>query len=78
MTHGNATQAAIQAGYSRATAKQQGSRLLTFIDVRAAIKVRVEADPRIATRAERQRTLSDMAYGAGNSATSASRTAGTR
>ena len=65
MTHGNATQAAIEAGYSRATAKQQGSRLLTFVDVRAAIKARVEADPRIATRAERQRILSDMAYGAG-------------
>ncbi len=33
----NATQAAIRAGYSEDTAKQQGSRLLTVTDVRAAI-----------------------------------------
>jgi phage terminase small subunit len=34
----NATQAAIRAGYSEATAKQQGSRLLTNADVQAAIR----------------------------------------
>lgn len=33
----NATQAAIRAGYSSDTAKQQGSRLLTNVAVRAAI-----------------------------------------
>ena len=33
----NATQAAIRAGYSSDTAKQQGSRLLSNVDVRAAI-----------------------------------------
>ena len=33
----NATQAAIRAGYSQDTAKQQGSRLLSNVDVRAAI-----------------------------------------
>ena len=33
----NATQAAIRAGYSEATAKQQGSRLLTYADVQARI-----------------------------------------
>lgn len=33
----NATQAAIRAGYSPATAKQQGARLLTNVDVRAAV-----------------------------------------
>lgn len=33
----NATQAAIAAGYSVATAKQQGSRLLTHADVKAAL-----------------------------------------
>lgn len=33
----NATQAAIRAGYSEDTAKQQGSRLLTNVDVRAAV-----------------------------------------
>lgn len=34
----NATQAAIRAGYSKATAKQQGSRLLTHADVGASIE----------------------------------------
>lgn len=33
----NATQAAVAAGYSVATAKQQGSRLLTHVDVKAAL-----------------------------------------
>jgi hypothetical protein len=33
----NCTQAAIRAGYSAATAKQQGSRLLTNVDVLAAV-----------------------------------------
>lgn len=33
----NATQAAIRAGYSEKTAKQQGSRLLTNADIRARI-----------------------------------------
>jgi phage terminase small subunit len=33
----SATQAAIRAGYSPKTAKQQGSRLLTHADIRAAI-----------------------------------------
>ena len=34
----NATQAAIRAGYSKATAKQQGSRLLTNVDVQAEVQ----------------------------------------
>lgn len=34
----NATQAAITAGYSEKTAKQQGSRLLTDVDVKAALE----------------------------------------
>lgn len=34
----NATQAAIRAGFSAATAKQQGSRLLSDVDIRAAIE----------------------------------------
>ena len=33
----NASQAAIRAGYSRKTAKQQGSRLLTNVDVQSAL-----------------------------------------
>lgn len=35
--HWNATKAAIQAGYSEHTAKQQGSRLLTYADVQAEL-----------------------------------------
>ncbi len=35
----NATQAAIRAGYSPKTAKQQGSRLLTQADVQAAVEL---------------------------------------
>ena len=57
---GNATQAAISAGYSPKTAKQQGSQLLTFVDVQRAIQTRVAADPAITTREERQRFWSDV------------------
>lgn len=39
----NATQAALRAGYSPATAKQQGSRLLTNVDVKAAIDAKLQA-----------------------------------
>lgn len=39
---GNATQAAIKAGYSKKTAKQQGSRLLTNVDVAAEVAKRRE------------------------------------
>ena len=39
----NATQAALGAGYSERTAKQQGSRLLTNVDVQAAIAEAQEA-----------------------------------
>ena len=35
---GNATQAAIEAGYSPKTAKQQGSRLLTRVDIKLALE----------------------------------------
>lgn len=61
MTHGNATLAAKEAGYSPDTAKQQGSRLLTSVDVRAAIRARIDGDGRIATRQERQWVLTMMA-----------------
>lgn len=44
----NATQAAIRAGYSEATAKQQGSRLLTNVDVAAAVSA---AQTKVAKRA---------------------------
>lgn len=36
----NATQAAIRAGYSEKTARQQGSRLLSFVNVQAVIEER--------------------------------------
>ena len=39
----NATQAAIRAGYSRKTAKVQGSRLLTNADVAAAVESGIAA-----------------------------------
>lgn len=38
---GNATQAAIMAGYSEHTAKQAGSRLLTHVDVQHALNRRL-------------------------------------
>ena len=38
----NATQAAIRAGYSRKTAKQQGARLLTNVDLQAEIERQTE------------------------------------
>ena len=46
----NATQAAIRAGYSEATAKQQGSRLLTRVDIRAAVVV---SDTRVVAKVEK-------------------------
>lgn len=39
----NATQAAIRAGYSKRTAKQQGSRLLTNVDIQAALLAKRKA-----------------------------------
>ena len=38
----NATQAAVRAGYSEKTAKQQGSRLLTNVDVQNAVRAAQE------------------------------------
>lgn len=35
---GNATKAAIEAGYSRRTAKSQAARLLTFVDVQKRLR----------------------------------------
>jgi phage terminase small subunit len=53
---GNATEAAIKAGYSRKTAYSQGERLLKNVEVSAAIKnrERMESHARIATRQRRQ------------------------
>lgn len=53
---GNATEAAIKAGYSPKTARSQGQRLLTNVDIARAIKDREAAriGPLIASREERQ------------------------
>jgi phage terminase small subunit len=40
----NATQAAIRAGYSPKTAMQQGSRLLSFVEVQAALAELMQED----------------------------------
>lgn len=56
----NATQAAIRAGYSAKTAKAQGSRLLTRVDVQAVIQGLVA---KVASKAEItvERTLQEIA-----------------
>ena len=53
---GNATEAAIQAGYSPRTARSQGQRMLTKVDILSAIKGREDQRimGKIATREERQ------------------------
>ena len=53
---GNATAAALAAGYSEKTARSQGQRLLTKDDIKDAIKAREtqRLAPTIATRQERQ------------------------
>ncbi len=37
----NATEAAIEAGYSKKTARQQGSRLFTNVDIKSTLKKRI-------------------------------------
>ena len=51
---GNATQAAISAGYSEKSAHNQGGRLIRNDEVLAGIRRRQEADPKIDSRAQRQ------------------------
>ena len=53
---GNATEAALEAGYSPKTAYSQGQRLLKNVEVKAAIAARQApaSSARIATREERQ------------------------
>lgn len=77
---GNATQAAIRAGYSPKTAKAQGSRLLTFVDVATAVaelqqqvSVRVQLDAQyvllgLARNAEEARALGTPQFAASNRA----------
>ena len=53
---GNATAAALAAGYSERSARSQGQRLLTNVDIKDAIKAREtqRLAPTIASRRERQ------------------------
>jgi phage terminase small subunit len=62
---GNATEAAILAGYKRTSARQQGSRLLTKASIRNAVEQRASSDPKVMTRAERQQFWSAVAWGTG-------------
>ncbi len=66
---GNATRAAVAAGYSEATAKQQGSRLLTNADVCEAVNKRQQkasdtADLTLADHLAKLNELRDLASGA--------------
>ncbi|KAB7788027.1 terminase small subunit [Methylorubrum populi] len=56
----NATQAAIRAGYSEDTAKQQGSRLLTNVDVGKAVADAI-AERSVRTRVTADRVLTELA-----------------
>lgn len=62
---GNATEAAIKAGYSKKTAKSQGQRLLTHVDIARAIQSREETrtNKAIMDREERQAFWSSVARG---------------
>ena len=56
----NATQAAIRAGYAKQTAKQQGSRLLTNVDVSAEIE-RLSASVHKQLEISAERVLQELA-----------------
>src|SRR5687768_7613004 len=58
---GNATKAAIRAGYSRSTARKQGSRLLTKGNIRAAIEERTNDRPEVWDRERRQSFWTEIA-----------------
>lgn len=62
---GNATKAAILAGYSKKTAQPQSSRLLSKAMIRAAIEERQSQDTLVADRTERQRFWTGVMRNAG-------------
>lgn len=68
----NATQAAIRAGYSERTAKQQGSRLLTNVDVQAEIAV-LEREHWKADEVDREFVIAGLRDLALNASTESSR-----
>jgi phage terminase small subunit len=55
----NAAKAAIRAGYSQKTAKSQGSRLLTNVDVRSEIQRRQLLDE-VELKIDREKILKDL------------------
>lgn len=63
----NATQAAIRAGYSAKTARQQGARLLSHVDIQALIATKAQQVERRAAAVEQrieisaERTLAEIA-----------------
>ena len=61
---GNATEAAIKAGYSEKTARSKGSQLLTKIDIKKAIEQREtkQTNKLIATREQRQEFWTKIMY----------------
>ena len=65
---GNATEAAITAGYSGKTARSQGQRLLTKVDIKKAIEQREtkQTGKLIATREQRQEFWTSIMYNAEN------------
>jgi phage terminase small subunit len=56
----NATEAAVKAGYSRKTARQQGSRLLTFVDIQEAL-AEVQAEDAERCQVEADRIIGELA-----------------
>ena len=56
----NATQAAIRAGYSERTAKQQGQRLLTNADLKAEVEQAID-ERNARTRVSQDRVLKELA-----------------
>lgn len=62
---GNATQSAIKAGYSEKTARSQGQRLLTNVDIKNYIEYRLEIiqNEKILTQTEILVMLSEIARG---------------
>ena len=56
----NATEAAVKAGYSMKTARQQGSRLLTFVDIQEAL-AEVQAEDAARCQIEADRIIGELA-----------------
>ena len=59
---GNATKAAEEAGYSKKTARFQGARLLTNVNIQKGLQARVDADPLVADREALQRLWTKIAF----------------